>query len=156
MGIFPKHTLLLGILPALALSACKTGKPDTKTVATEYTFQVQVREKYCHAARMDQTLVKETEREKPYASQKLFLLKKGSTDTLSVTTTASGECSAKLGAGTYGIYFPEKFTERRANNTQRCRDWQAMPDTTVVLAPSQTGLTLNLFRTCSPCQPVRQ
>ena len=156
MRRFPKHTVLLCALPLLAISACKTGKPDVRAAVTEYRFRVQVREKYCHAAHMDPTLIKETEREKPYVSQKLFFLKKGGTDTLSVSTDAQGGCSVKLGAGTYAVYFPEKITGSRVNNTQRCRDWQASADTTLVLGPSQTEVPLNLFRTCSPCQPIRQ
>lgn len=156
MGICNRLLPVLALLP-LGILSCQTGKPDKNTPALiTYTFQVQVREKYCHAARMDQTLVKETEREKAYASQVLFFIKKGSTDTLSATTVSTGECSIKLSPGVYGIYFPEKMTQKRANNTQRCRDWQSIPDTTVALDYSQIPIPLNLFRGCSPCQPIRQ
>lgn len=149
-----KYTLPVLALLVSGLFSCKTGK-NTLPAAT-YTFRVQVREKYCHAARLDATLVKESEREKAYASQVLFLIKNGSTDTLSVTTGATGEWSATLPAGSYGIYFPEKITGKRANNTQRCRDWQATPDTVIRLTPSETSIPLKLFRGCSPCQPIRQ
>lgn len=147
--------LALCLLPA-ALFSCKTGQNKPAAAPVTYTFRVQVREKYCHAARMDQTLVKETEREKPYASQALFFIKKGSADTLSATTLADGQCSLKLVPGVYGVYFPEKMTQKRTNNTQRCRDWQATPDTTLVLDAAQPEVRLGLFRGCSPCQPVRQ
>lgn len=155
MVIHKYFLLALGLLPA-ALLACKTGKPKSGVPAVTYTFQVQVREKYCHAARMDPTLVKETEREKAYASQPLYFIKKGNADTLSATTASTGECSLKLVPGVYGIYFPEKINPKRANNTQRCRDWLTQPDTTVTLDASQTIVPLHLFRGCSPCQPIRQ
>lgn len=153
MGYMTKWMMGICLLAGSAL-ACKTAKqPET---ATAYSFSVRVREKYCHAARLDAQLVKESEQEKPYAGQRLYILKNGNRDTLSITTTATGGFTRTLTPGVYRIYFPEKFDGKALSPSQRCKDWLLAPDTTLVLDGTQTDVPLRLFRGCSPCNPIRQ
>lgn len=146
--------MFVALAGAVVLFSCKTGK-NTATL-TAYTFTVKVREKYCYAARLDANIIKDSEKEKVYANQSLYVVKKGGTDTLSFPTTINGEFTAKLAEGVYQIYFPEKFAYGPQGHTQKCKTWRQVPDTTVVLNPAQTSVRLNLYRPCSPCNPIRQ
>lgn len=125
-------------------------------MATEYTFTIRVKEKYCYGARLDETLVKETEKEKPYANDELYLVKRGSTDTLNYPTTLSGQFTRKFTPGTYMVFFPEKFRKGPMDYSSKCKEWRVKPDTVIVLDPSYPNVNLNLYRPCSPCNPIRQ
>lgn len=151
-SVFMKKAILLFTVLLMAF-ACNTTK---KAVLTEYTFTVRVKEKYCNAARINETLIRESEQEKVYANQVLFLVKKGTTDTINYPTTVNGQFTRKFLPGMYEVYFPEKFKKGPNEFRQKCKDWRQVPDTTIVLDPSTPTVNLRLFRPCSPCEPFRQ
>lgn len=146
---------MLAALFAWAFFPCNSCKTRPKPVVSEYNFKILVREKYCNALRLDETLIRETEKEKPYASQQIYFIKRGTTDTLNFPTTVSGELTRKLEAGVYQVFFPEKFAKGPQGHTQKCKEWRMIPDTTITLEPTITNIELRLYRPCSPCNPIR-
>jgi hypothetical protein len=146
------RSLFILSLAVVAFCGCKVSR--NKNLA-EYTFTISVREKYCYAARLDETLMRESEKEKPFASSRIFFVKKGTTDTLNLATTLAGQVTQKLETGVYQVFFPEKFAYGPQGHTQRCKDWRLQPDTTMVLDPSMTQVPMKLYRPCSPCNPLR-
>jgi hypothetical protein len=148
-----KRTLFFILLVLLAFYGCKLSRNRN---VTEYTFTISVREKYCYGARLDETLIRESEKEKPFASGRIFFIKKGTTDTLNLATTLAGQVTQKLETGVYQVFFPEKFAPGPQGYTARCKDWRGKPDTTLVLDPSVTQVSMKLYRPCSPCNPIRQ
>jgi hypothetical protein len=137
----------------LVLYGCKLNRNQH---LTEYTFTISVREKYCYGARLDETLIRESEKEKPFASARIFFIKKGTTDTLNLATTLAGQVTYKLETGIYQVFFPEKFAPGPQGYTRQCKDWRMQPDTTLVLNPTKTQIPMKLYRPCSPCNPIRQ
>lgn len=132
------------------LCACRTPKPVTDTVPC--VFRVSVSEKYCTGARADEARRQAHEREKPYASQALFLVNRDSKTTFTFTTDEAGRATGNFPGGTYDLYLPEKRKTYSVPGAH-CLEWQARPDTVLSIRNNET-IVLSLKRGCNPCVPA--
>ncbi len=155
-------SLLLASFVLASFLSCGTsknmaGKEDLNVpvkVTVNYTAD------YCGGAYPSDDILKSLKKSKLMTNKKMFVSKAGAEKDamMEMTTSAEGVFEASLEPGTYMIFLPEKMSEfvSKMVSKEACEAWRKTPNGSFEVTEESSSLTVNIHKTCNPCQePLR-
>lgn len=131
------------------LMSCNSSKTASTNEST--TFKVMFTSDYCGGAYPSDEILEALKKPKPLKGEEIYI-KSTSEDAkfISIKTNEDGEFSADLAEGDFLIFLKEKI------EAKNCEEWSTKANGNFTFTKGSENQTINVHRTCNPCnEPSR-